>query len=132
MRAFPSLAKIAVAAVACHLAYWAAVFLIRVVPQMTLAALTDVEILRFYNRGPWPGLSTRFPSDGSPTLYAAYLAGFLIWAGAAIPVALAGVRKAAGWLRLFLIYSILWVSAWLLFYLTGFVISAQGPLGAAL
>ena len=104
---------------------------ITVLPQGLLAALTDVEVLRFRVRFGWPGIVTRLPADGSALLYALQQGGFLISGAAAVLVGLFVQRRSSGWLRLFSTHGVMWSGVWLSLNMLQFAAGTRGPLNSA-
>lgn len=123
---------LAVATAGFYLAYVVAWFLALESPRALLAVFAGVEWYGIRPRWAFPGLLTRFPSDGSAALYALYQGGFFLSSAVVLVVGLLALPRARGWLRLFLTQVVLWAGVLFSLYVGLFVGGIGGPLQAAL
>lgn len=126
------LGRLAVATASCALAYWAAKFLVLESVPTLAGVFADVEIHRFRARWLLPGTITRFPPEVSAGLYAFCLGGFLLSGSTVVLLSLALLRRAQGWLRLFLTQAVLWSGLLTALYVAFYVGWTSGPLAAAM
>lgn len=120
-----------VASAACFLAYLVAEFFVLQVPNLLLAALTDVqwEVTLLHPRIPHflPQLRMQAPSDGSPLLHVLYHGGFLLSGAAVLLLGIPVMRRARGWWRLFLTQAIFWACVFIVLY-SGLFVGWRAPL----
>ena len=101
---------ILVATAGSYLAYLASVLGVWISPSLLLAALGKVSLYGFRASWAMPWIMTGFPREGSAALYAMHQGGAVVLGAAFLAVALIGVWRGRGWLRLWSIYVVLWSS----------------------
>lgn len=130
MRVLKSLATLGVATASSYLAALVAWLAVSESVALVAAAVTQVELHRFRLRGALPDFVIRFPPDSSPALFALSQLGFLVGGLFVLLVGTVAVRRAGGWLRVFLAQTVLWCAVLWGSYTVWYVLSGRGPLRA--
>ncbi|MFQ5817582.1 MAG: hypothetical protein ACE5H2_06465 [Terriglobia bacterium] len=123
-RTLKFLGTLGVATASCYLAYQVASFVLFEWPRLVLALVTDIEFagwdirrtFALFPRSVWPHVVTRFPPEGSASLYALYRSGALLWGAALLGLGVVAARRARGWWRLFWVQTVFWPTVPLVLY----------------